>query len=431
MRDGRAYTYFGPGPALPRIALNAVFPELAGRWSKLSLLAAVLTGMAAGIGLLRGMARTPRPGVEAGLAVALGVAATPMFLCARAFIHHEAVAWGATLALLTALGVTRYWRTGGRAALGGAVVAAALAFFTRPTTGTGALGLVAAVAAAGALTLGLGRRARAPRLAVLLAAVAGPRPRAAAWLGTVVVAATNGAGLFYTHLRFGDPFRPLPLELHVQYSPARLQKIGGTLIHWDVAPRTAAAYWLHPNVRTVPRFPWIDASRWGTPRSYAAYDYVEAQASILASMPVLFLMCVAGSLVAIHRAGRERDLRPVLLVGAMASGGALVLPYVVLVERFVHDFYPVLAVGAALAASVDAGGTWRRLRRVAAAAAVIGLVYSALVMGALAFTYQRERVYGVPPERRAQLEDFTAAADLARDTLLGREVPGRGAARRP
>src|SRR4051812_16255370 len=43
VRNGKSYGYFGPTPALPRIALNLLLPGMYGRWSRFSMLLGSLT----------------------------------------------------------------------------------------------------------------------------------------------------------------------------------------------------------------------------------------------------------------------------------------------------------------------------------------------------------------------------------------------------
>ena len=64
--EDRSYTYFGPWPALLRMAPNALAPSLLGQWSRASCLAAALLAVC-GFGLLaaRALAANPRLGLPA------------------------------------------------------------------------------------------------------------------------------------------------------------------------------------------------------------------------------------------------------------------------------------------------------------------------------------------------------------------------------
>lgn len=416
--NGKSYAYFGPAPAVPRIVLNKLFPNLYGKWTKLSILLGAILSMVLAMAILRQLppllrreSRAPGRLAETVFCVAIGPASTLLFLCSRAYVHHEAIVWGAALLLLSAFLVLRYWRCGHPGLMILAGMAASLAFFTRPTAGAGALALLAGAAAGG---WALARHASKP---VSL------EVRRVTWVTACCIVATWALSLAYNKARFGSWLESVPVRLHVQYTEKRLQHIHGSLFNWRAAPQNAASYWLFPNLALTGLFPWIEStSKFVRETDRVKYDLIEPHASVLATEPALLLLAVCGVVGAIVLACR-RHSRPLILIGALAVGTATLLPVVAVSERYVHDLYPFLAVAGGL------GLAWlpARPRAFAAAAAVPLVCWGVFAMSALALIFQRDIVWGIPDERRSQLIALSVLANQTREVLAlkDRVLPAR------
>ncbi len=116
--DGRAYTYFGPWPALFRVPLLWIAPDLAGQWARLSCFVASLLCLGGFAALVRAMlARNPYLETEhrnflfVTSLVGFGVASPLLFLMNAASIYHESIVWALAGSLcFSAIAVPRFDR---------------------------------------------------------------------------------------------------------------------------------------------------------------------------------------------------------------------------------------------------------------------------------------------------------------------------------
>ncbi len=397
VRDGKAYGYFGPTPALPRIALNSLVPGMYGRWSRLSLLLACGVNLLACWLLLQHVRAELYPSLQpTGTAAAVysvfllaaGLGTTNIFLASCSYTYHEAIIWSAALALLSYVSLLRYGSTHLAVDLLLAILFCCACWFTRVPVGAGtatALGL--------ALACGVVRRVR--HAAVLAGSLAGLAVSSLAW----------------NQLKFGSAYEFLPIRLHVQYSPQRLRAIDGTLFHPENAWFTFRQYFLQPNIRFRPSFPWLYCrDRVGLNLSGVKLDLVEPFAGLTAATPPLLAL----SLVGFMRLLRRRHATPAIFgisVASSALSGAALLAYAVISQRYLHDFYPFLIIAGAI--GVHQVLSWQRLglKRIALTALCAAATFSIWANTAFTFTYQGEIVWGVPLERKKALRSIKHRID--------------------
>src|ERR1051326_2202440 len=99
-RDGKYYGYFGPTPALPRMVLNLIMPDMYGRWSRFSMLCGSLFGMAMLMVLYRRLeALLELTGrlwavLRATLLVAVFLGSTNVFISTDSMVYQESILWG-------------------------------------------------------------------------------------------------------------------------------------------------------------------------------------------------------------------------------------------------------------------------------------------------------------------------------------------------
>src|SRR5205085_6048683 len=106
--EGKTYGYFGIAPALLRVPLVLIFPNMDGQWSRLMMLLAAAISLICAYALLR-MFRGPEREVTTGERVldsifilAAGIGSTLVFLVGRSYTFHEALIWSSAFALLFA-----------------------------------------------------------------------------------------------------------------------------------------------------------------------------------------------------------------------------------------------------------------------------------------------------------------------------------------
>ena len=150
----KTYTYFGAWPSLLRLPVLAVSGLPYGHLTGLSMtmaFATALTGVAMLQWRIRELFRPGRPFgrselvLVGGVVFVAGCGTSLLFLGSRAWVYHEAILWGAALALVAYERVLAFMMRPSHARLIGAAVFGGLAFLSRASVGMGpliALGLV-------------------------------------------------------------------------------------------------------------------------------------------------------------------------------------------------------------------------------------------------------------------------------------------------
>lgn len=386
--EGKTYGYFGIAPALLRIPLVLIFPNMDGLWSRVMILLAATISLICGYALLRmfrGPAReltTAERVLHSIFIIAAGIGSTMVFLVGRAYTFHEALAWSGAFALLFAWAISRYFQRPQTKFLLLAAAFAFMSFHSRTTTGAGALLAMAIVAAVlsvralwkpafAAATLGFGQIERAGRHAVL-----------AGLAVAVTMAVYFGVG----YAKF-KTFEPIPMRYYDFYHqfPIRMRVTGGKQIHLRNVPSAIATYFGVHGVQIKDEFPWVYLEDEMTVIGWPRNDVIEPFSTVPVSMPALSLLALIG--IAALCSGATETLKPGRLSAAtLFAGGSIVLATVGITERYLHDFYPALIICAA--AGVTRLGSNPRLKSVNALAAVLASV-SILLNCSFAFVHQR------------------------------------------
>lgn len=249
--NGRAYTYFGPLPALLRVVPDLIAPSLYGLWARISVFLANLLSIAAVAALARReLAANPalddrrRSSLLLATVAAFALGTPLAVLGSVAVIYHEAIVWGlapALWGLYFTLGELRSGR--GLAALS---ALAGCAFLARLTFG-GPLFLLAGI-------LGVRRLIRArqegkplwsvakrialaalPAIVAVLVQLAYNRARFGGWLKFVDFDAYVGV-----RPRDGQTFSfsriPIAASLYFGISPANFSAHVPFLLFWETIP---------------------------------------------------------------------------------------------------------------------------------------------------------------------------------------------------
>lgn len=378
--NGRTYMYFPPFPAIIRMPIAAITSRFDGHLTGPSMtvawiVAAVCSAMA--LWRVRQMLRPGAPlsrletvGVGIFMAV-LGGGSVLVFLASLPWVYHEVYAWSiATSAwcIAAVLGVLLQPSRRRVVWVGLALTALVL---TRTTMGWGAV----AMTLLAALVLFLRRRSDpgAPRW----------------WLGLVAgAAAAIGMACLVTWIKFGSPFRFLPLDAQVwtQLSAQRRRAMaanGGGLTNLAFLPTTLGAYWLPTGIRLRPYFPWITLPP--TPPAIVGdvvFDQWYRVGSVTVFMPFLVGLSILGVAHVLVRFSR-RDLPPVWVpVVGMAVGAGGVLAYGYMANRYTSDFVPLLLAASSIGfvAAFGRAQRWSKVGRVA----LVGVLAVAALWGALA-----------------------------------------------
>ena len=434
--DGKAFMYFGPGPALLRYLTYIAGEAEPGSWSRYFVFAGVLMTLFAVVGLLQWIARirqeertlpTLRRGWVGAFVLLMGLGSTLPFLNSRAFVYHEAILMGGLFALGSYISLAAYLREPRTAALVASGLLGVLSILSRASIGGGT---AIALAATGILLL------MAPFLR-------GRLRQASAWLGVTpradgmrdgilalgLVVLIFGSFGFVNYQKFGSAWEGVPLRYHVSYQEDdRLEKVGGTLLHLRNVPRNLYSYldprnilldesfpWIYPTLNSAIPLPtaeieppphlgrpsrrvrvyaepsWIDASYF--PGTYA--DFIERYASATAVMPAILLLSLIGATSIGAGAGGTGPYLRLPLLGALA-GAFPFLMSVGISHRFLHDAFPAAAIcccaGLFAVAAIRPGSPKKIL---VTGLIVLGL-WSGLANISIALTYQRIYSWGTP-----------------------------------
>lgn len=409
--NGKHYGYFGPTPALFRIPLVLLFPGSNGHWSRWSMFVASALALGALLLLLKTMEDAIPPLAEArswvwlkpALVVTAGVGSTLFFIVAETKIYEESIEWGAALALAAAVCLFRFLVAGGGRWLPAACAFGFLAFFARVSSGAGPIFALA--------LLDLALLAPGDRLREWLGIGGfGERRRAIALLSaTVILTAFLWGALNY--VKFGRVFVSQPLELTKGGTPERMARIKGSLSSFANLPLTTSMYLSPANIKLSPIFPWVSLIHFEREQLAARFlaahlDVCEFFASLPDAMPALFFAALAGTVLA-ARGARYRVLRLPLLSGAAGCGVVFLWGWIT--HRYLHDFFPWLVIGSAIALAGIALVRQAAWRRVLASAFVVAAICSVWENFAFGVTQQRVSAVPMDPEKQIAYVDAQEA----------------------
>lgn len=436
VRDGRFYGYFGPAPALGRMAANALRPSMYGRWSRLSMLAGFLATLAAAAWLLRlACARaaagepSPGPGTCGGPAflVAVGLGSTLLFLGSRAYVYHEVTIWAGALALLSVAGLLRFVETRSTPLVLVAGAAAFLAFHTRLAGGgTGAVAACGLLGLALALRWAGRRRPVAGWLPEAFGIAAGARDGLHALLLLGLVGLAGAAQLGLNLWRWGDArvTKPYRFYRQIEASPDRRAVLVEHAFSLRNLRFTVTESHLRPGLDFHATYPFVTLGDAGGTRLLrtvypeASIDLVEPHASLLATAPALALAGLLGVVVLLGR--RRSALRPfrIPLLG-MAASYAVTLSFGSVSYRYLHDAFPAVVLAAAVGVATVASASRPALRRAGRGAFLLLVAWGVAVNLMVALHNQRRVVWGVDPLVRKRYDVSVAGLNQ----LLSGRVP--------
>jgi hypothetical protein len=387
--EGKTYGYFGIAPALLRIPLVLIFPNMDGQWSRVMMLAAATISLICAYALLRmfhGPARDLTTGerlLHSLFMVAAGIGSTLVFLIGRSYTFHEALIWSGAFSLLFAWAITRYFQRAQTKFLFLAAAFSFMAFHSRTTTGAGAVLAMAIVAAVlivrafwkpefAAETFGFGKSESSGRQAAIA-------------LAAVVLTVAIYFGVGYAKFK---TFEPMPMRYYDFYRqfPIRMRITQGKQLHLRNVPSAIATYFGVHGFTIKDEFPWFYPEEEQTVIGWPRNDVIEPFSTVPVSMPALSLLAIIG-IAALGSGASEPLKRARLPAVTLLAGGSLVLATVGITERYLHDFYPALIICAAAGAARL--GSSPRLRSINVLAAVAALV-SIVLNCSFSFVHQRK-----------------------------------------
>ncbi len=391
---GRCYGYFGLTPSLIRLPFLLLLDAANKALTPVFVTAALTLATGSAVGILRRLlatvkTRTSTDLVVAVLAVGLGPASV-LGILTRPAVYEEAIAWAVAFMALGGYCFLRWWEEPRRLWIVLLVVSLVLSANSRPTGLPFAA--VVGVGVAWRLWRVRGTEAVSWSRVTLTAALVVALPIVTA-VGVFLVKFGQVNPSYLLHQQVGGPY-PSPWWVtirridHDQFQSLRF------------VPTTLLAYGRPDTVTFTSSFPWVayrfPGSVAGT--AHIAYVaglrpgslYVDSTSSITAAMPLAFLAVLAALVVGIRERFRRgartavawwSSWRTVLVVAAVASW-ALVLTSVGVLNRYLGDAYPMLALGEVLALAylVPKAERWGRLLRIGVMlVAVAGIGWQLLV----------------------------------------------------
>ncbi|HKR53286.1 MAG TPA: hypothetical protein VJR93_02975 [Chthoniobacterales bacterium] len=411
---GKAYGYFGVGPALLRLPLIVVFQKMDGRWSRMMMLVGCGINLLCAYRILRLIrsndnVTTPAQRLlHSFFILCVGIGSTNVFLAGRSFTYHEAIMWGGAFSLLFTLMILKYLTQPRCRWLLLAGFFAFMSLHCRPTVGAGALlgiCLISVILAWRSLT-----KSQATQSLLGFTAVAAGRHGLIAAAVVVITLATY-FGINYAKFR---TFNGIPLQYYAWYNavPIRMKITGGKQINPKNIPTGLATYFGPNGMSFDHQFPWILLSHQPIALGSPTTEMVEGFSSVPVSMPALALLGTFGC-VALVRGSSVFVRRMRLPVLTLLLGGGIVLGCVDITERYLHDFYPGLILCAAV--GLSRLETKEKLWRPAVLIAALTIM-SIVVNCSFSFVHQRTG-YDAP---RSKLAEYTCLQETVARLLHGR-----------
>jgi hypothetical protein len=414
--QGKAYGYFGIGPAILRIPLVLLFPSMDGLWSRLMILLAAAISLVCAYDILQMMRESSSPPTKSErvlhslFILSAGIGSSAVFLIGRSFTYHEALMWSGAFALLFSCAILRYFQRprGGVLLLAG--VFSFMSFHCRGTAGVGTL-LAMLVIAATLMFRTMGNCEAGQSLMGFVKLV-GPARHALIALFSVIVSLGVYFGVNYAKFR---TFDALPLRYYDFYHqfPIRMRLTGGKQIHLKNIPTGLVTYFGVHGFKLKQQFPWFYLEDEATFIGSPANDVIEPFSTIPVSMPALTLFGVIGA-AALISGSQEKFQRARLPSLSLFLGGSIMLATVGITERYLHDFYPALIICAAAGVARVATGIHIKAFTVSIAAlAMVSIVLNC----SFSLINQREN-FGAPPGKVAEYKQFQQRMHfLAQDSI--------------
>jgi hypothetical protein len=378
--SGQCYGYFGLTPSLLRVPILLVFGPTTQSFGIFMI--PIAAGLAFGASLdlcrqfARPMARQARGAVFMCVAAVTLGPGSVLILLAHSFLYQEAIVWSIAGVMLA---VNFYWRwlhSNNTRYLALAVVFCIFAASARPTTVL--VGVILGVA-----VLVAHRQHMSLRSNVAVGAVA-----------LIVLPALFSFGVLF--LKFGQPSPPPnayrnPTEEEVQRTAPcdhgfeNHPKFLPTNLFAYFRPDAVRLYKDWPNVRF--RFNMCDGPNHPTylwPLKTGDM-FVEKTTSLTDTMPIPVL--AAG--IASYAAVRRRKTKELVVLAAVATCGLLASTQFVMTSRYLGDFYPLLAIGLAMSATVLGNAKRKSTLVTLTCLAVVLVPWSLLANASLLTLYRR------------------------------------------
>ena len=341
--SGQCYGYFGLTPSLLRVPILLVIGPTTQSFAIFMI--PLAAGLAFGASLdlcrqfARPMARQARGAVFMCVAAVTLGPGSVLILLADPFLYNEAIVWSIAGVMLA---VNFYWRwlhSSNTRYLVLAVVFCIFAAGARPTTVL--VGVILGVA-----VLIVHRRHVSLRSNVAVAAV-----------GLIVLPALFSFGVLF--LKFDQPSPPPRAQNNPTDNPAGTPYICGQLFesHPKFLPTSLLAYFRPDAVRLYKDWPnvrfrigyCIGPNRPTYLWPLKAGDvFVEKTTSLPDIMPIP----VVAAGIASYAAVRRRRTKELVVLAAVATIGLIASSTIGMTSRYLGDFYPLLAIGMAMSATV-------------------------------------------------------------------------------
>lgn len=418
--DGKCYGTWAPTPAIFRIPLHFLFPDLINKWTKLSmftacfisLLATYLVLLSARSLIYKNVAVQVKEKVVYSIFIFVaGLGTTLPYIASRGFVYHEAIIWGGALVLLSFYFAIRYLMDFQFKNMGFALLFCLLSLQARLITGNQVLLLCGGILLLLVVLLINERILIGNRLFSTIVKATGipriiPKVRHVLAIFLLMVLICSSI-LAVNYGKFGNVFSVsieeyyLPLKLNPEI--LKKSRYQGKLFHLSNICFTLPVYFALDGITFTPYFPWVGGYYRDVRKESisAKIDYEEPVISIPAGMPAIFALALIG-LYAVSRARSPFRLFRLPIFCAFMGSFALFF-YFCIAHRYIHEFFPLLILCGAVGAIQMTRVFSVTLSRIFISILMLLSLFSVYVGLSEAFNYQKT-VFGVPPDRVAELQ---------------------------
>ncbi len=350
--NGKFYGYFGSFPAVIRIVLNTIFPNMFCKWSRIVVYVFYLLSVLLVFKIYEELKKKdgkPNLFADGVYLILLGLGSSLYFLTSKSYIYHESIIIASFCSLASYYFFISFINSKRDIRFIWSLVFAFLAIHTRVNVGLGnmvCLGIYGLISSMYLFHLPNGLLQKLKFIFPKEYITTHLKKNLFALLILFFVTAVTIGGINY--IKFGNVLTFAPLDKHLDFinNPARMAKMEkydkGFLLNISNLIHNTQYYFGVGGLRVLPKFPFITAEAY---RSFIpqinSIDNVEFNVSLLFSNPIIFISSIIGFVVIFIK--KKHVVLRLAVLGSLVTM-ILTLSSIGVSERYFHDFFPLIVI---------------------------------------------------------------------------------------